>query len=132
MPIDEVFELTKIDRWFLRNVQQIVEEANRLLSSTGILPVGQAGVSPAERENASSGRDPQFHPMDRHGEIQKHRRNLPHWEQPDATYFVTFQLADAVPQGILRRWKEEIEAWRKFHPRVRDETFARLLFLLSI
>src|SRR5882757_6367561 len=27
MPIDEVFELTKIDRWFLRNVQQIVEEA---------------------------------------------------------------------------------------------------------
>ncbi len=116
MPIDEVFELTKIDRWFLRNVQQIVEEANRLRSSTGILPVGQAGVSPAERENASSGRDPQFHPMDRHGEIQKHRRNLPHWEQPDATYFVTFQLADAVPQGILRRWKEEIEAWRKFHP----------------
>src|SRR6184192_956196 len=72
MPIDEVFELTKIDRWFLRNVQQIVEEANRLRSSTGILPVGQAGVSPAERENASSGRDPQFHPMDRHGEIQKH------------------------------------------------------------
>ncbi|PYL35323.1 MAG: carbamoyl phosphate synthase large subunit [Verrucomicrobia bacterium] len=116
MPIDEVFELTKIDRWFLRNVQQIVEEANRLRSSTGILPVGQAGVSPAERENASSGRDPQFHPMDRHGEIQKHRRNLPHWEQPDATYFVTFRLADAVPQGILRRWKEEIEAWRKFHP----------------
>jgi len=116
MPIGEVFELTKIDRWFLRNVQQIVEEANRLRSSTGILPVGQAGVSPAERENASSGRDPQFHPMDRHGEIQKHRRNLPHWEQPDATYFVTFRLADAVPQGILRRWKEEIEAWRKFHP----------------
>src|SRR5438876_2810688 len=116
MPIDEVFELTKIDRWFLRNVQQIVEEANRLRSSTGILPVGQAGVSPAERENASSGRDPQFHPMDRHREIQKHRRNLPHWEQPDATYFVTFRLADAVPQGILRRWKEEIEAWRKFHP----------------
>src|SRR5881227_1790962 len=71
MPIDEVFELTKIDRWFLRNVQQIVEEANRLRSSTGILPVGQAGVSPAERENDSSGRDPQFHPVDRHGKIQK-------------------------------------------------------------
>src|SRR2546423_9415303 len=69
MPIDEVFELTKIDRWFLRNVQQIVEEANRLRSSTGILPVGQAGGSPAERENDSSGRDPQFHPVDRHGQI---------------------------------------------------------------
>src|SRR5947199_609532 len=41
MPIDEVFELTKIDRWFLRNVQQIVEEANRLRSSTGKMPVPQ-------------------------------------------------------------------------------------------
>jgi carbamoyl-phosphate synthase large subunit len=30
MSIDEVFELTKIDRWFLRNVQQIVEEQGRL------------------------------------------------------------------------------------------------------
>src|SRR5213082_4007612 len=82
MPIDEVFELTKIDRWFLRNVQQIVEEANRLRSSTCILPVGQAGVSPAERENASSGRDPQFHPMDRHGEIQKHQPAGPTGKMP--------------------------------------------------
>jgi carbamoyl-phosphate synthase large subunit len=29
MAIAEVFELTKIDRWFLRNVQQIVEEARQ-------------------------------------------------------------------------------------------------------
>jgi carbamoyl-phosphate synthase large subunit len=28
--IDEVFELTKIDRWFLRNVEQIVEESKQL------------------------------------------------------------------------------------------------------
>ncbi|PYI72217.1 MAG: carbamoyl phosphate synthase large subunit, partial [Verrucomicrobia bacterium] len=28
--IDEVYELTKIDKWFLRNVQQIVEEARRM------------------------------------------------------------------------------------------------------
>jgi carbamoyl-phosphate synthase large subunit len=30
MSIDEVFELTKIDRWFLRNVRQIVEETQKL------------------------------------------------------------------------------------------------------
>ena len=54
--------------------------------------------------------------MDRHGEIGMTRRNLPHWEQKDAAYFVTFRLADAVPENILRRWKEELEAWRKFHP----------------
>src|SRR5205807_6717241 len=51
MPIDEVFELTKIDRWFLRNVQQIVEEARALRRSAGILPVGP-GVSPADAERA--------------------------------------------------------------------------------
>src|SRR5437868_7836360 len=77
MPIDEVFELTKIDRWFLRNVQQIVEEANRLRSSTGILPVGQAGVSPAERENDSSGGDAQVYPVDRNGKMQKHQAAVP-------------------------------------------------------
>ena len=32
MSIDEVFELTKIDRWFLHNVRQIVEEQGRLLA----------------------------------------------------------------------------------------------------
>ncbi len=31
--IDEVFELTKIDKWFLRNVQQIVQEQSRLEES---------------------------------------------------------------------------------------------------
>ncbi|HEY2615310.1 MAG TPA: carbamoyl-phosphate synthase large subunit [Chthoniobacterales bacterium] len=30
MPIDEVFELTKIDRWFLHNLKQIVEEQSEL------------------------------------------------------------------------------------------------------
>jgi carbamoyl-phosphate synthase large subunit len=30
MSIDEVFELTKIDRWFLHNIRQIVEEQGRL------------------------------------------------------------------------------------------------------
>src|ERR1700736_3753477 len=46
MPIEEIFELTKIDRWFLRNVQQIVEEAGRLDRGTGFQPVGEAGVTP--------------------------------------------------------------------------------------
>src|SRR4029077_8985628 len=114
--IDEVFELTKIARWFLRNIQQIVEEARTLHRSTGSLPVGPAGVSPAEADKALNHSVPQFHPMNPHGETQKHRRNLPHWEQPDATYFVTFRLADAVPQNILCQWKEELETWRNFHP----------------
>ena len=60
--IDEVYELTKIDRWFLRNLQQVVEEAAALRGSTGILfanrtdssrgePVGLAGVSVSARKS---------------------------------------------------------------------------------
>ncbi|MFL6505309.1 MAG: carbamoyl-phosphate synthase large subunit [Candidatus Udaeobacter sp.] len=114
--IDEVYELTKIDRWFLRNVQQIVEEARALHRGTGILPVGPAGVSPAETDKGSRNNDSRFQSIDRYGEIAKTRRNLPHWEQKNATYFVTFRLADAVPKNILSQWKEEFETWRKFHP----------------
>ena len=114
--IDEVYELTKIDRWFLRNVQEIVAAARELRRSAGILPVGPAGVSPAESGKAADNALPQFHALHRHGEIHKRRRNLPHWEQPNATYFLTFRLADAVPQSVLRQWKEEFAAWRKFHP----------------
>src|SRR6266511_2625460 len=67
MSIDEVYDLTKIDRWFLRNVQQIVEEARALHRSTGILPVGQAGVSPAEVKKGLKGPEPKFHALDPHG-----------------------------------------------------------------
>jgi len=130
MSIDEVFELTKIDRWFLHNVKQIVKEAEMLRGSTGILPVGQTGVSPVP-QHASTGETPightgkmpvlqtvqaTFHAMDPHGDLEITRRNLPHWHQEGATYFVTFRLADAVPAALLKEWKEEFETWKKFHP----------------
>jgi carbamoyl-phosphate synthase large subunit len=47
MSIDEVFELTKIDRWFLHNVKQIVEEAGAL-RNTDLQSVRPAGLQPAE------------------------------------------------------------------------------------
>jgi carbamoylphosphate synthase large subunit/REP element-mobilizing transposase RayT len=127
MSIDEVFELTKIDRWFLHNVRQIVTQAEQLARSTGILPAGQTGVSPvSERQSAGetptgpTGKMPVLRPifrgMDPHSDVQIARRNLPHWHQEGATYFVTFRLADAVPAALLKQWKEEFEAWEKFHP----------------
>jgi REP element-mobilizing transposase RayT len=33
----------------------------------------------------------------------RNRGHLPHWEATAATYFVTFRLADSLPQEILRR-----------------------------
>lgn len=37
----------------------------------------------------------------------RHRGYLPHWEMPDGVYFVTFRLADSLPQEAFRRMLEE-------------------------
>ncbi|MGI8819268.1 MAG: carbamoyl-phosphate synthase large subunit [Chthoniobacterales bacterium] len=126
MTVDEVFELTKIDRWFLQNIRQIVEEAAKLRTpsravgegSTAVPSVRPAGVSPAE--SASHGRRsgipaPVFRGFDEHGEIRRSRRNLPPWEQTGATYFVTFRLADSVPAALRSEWKEELQHWLEHH-----------------
>lgn len=38
-------------------------------------------------------------------------RNLPHWRFFGATYFVTFRLADSIPQEVAQRWKERESQW---------------------
>jgi carbamoyl-phosphate synthase large subunit len=40
--INEVYELTKIDRWFLQNVRQIVEESKKLSGRNGSMPLDRA------------------------------------------------------------------------------------------
>src|SRR4051812_33660059 len=138
---DEVYELTKIDRWFLRNVQQIVEEsrqAGNMRDRSGRMPelLAQAsatagapiltaqherntGFQPvASREHPA--RSVTFHGFDPHAEVTQRRRNLPHREQTQATYFVTFRLADSVPQTLLHQWREEQQKWLKFHPKPWD------------
>jgi REP element-mobilizing transposase RayT len=41
---------------------------------------------------------------------------LPHWQQKGAVYFVTFRLADAVPQHLRTQWESERDAWLRVHP----------------
>src|SRR5436189_325637 len=65
MSIDEAFELTKIDKWFLRNVQQIVSESQRL---------GSARVSRAVADVSSA---TTFATSATYS-----RRRLPHFERP--------------------------------------------------
>jgi putative transposase len=48
--------------------------------------------------------------------IQRWRNHLPHWEQIDTIYFVTFRLADALPSALLRQWEQERETWLSHHP----------------
>lgn len=49
-------------------------------------------------------------------EIAKHTTVLPHWEQPGATYFVTFRLADSLPVSKLNAWRLERKTWLDSHP----------------
>ncbi|MFU8894357.1 MAG: transposase [Luteolibacter sp.] len=46
----------------------------------------------------------------------KHGAKLPHWQQAETMQFVTIRLGDAMPQGKLRHWKDEVDAWRQHHP----------------
>jgi REP element-mobilizing transposase RayT len=51
--------------------------------------------------------------------------NLPHWRQDGVTYFVTFRLADSMPQDKLDQWAAERDAWLKAHPEPHDEATKR-------
>ena len=54
--------------------------------------------------------------------IRIYHRHLPHWRQTGATYFVTFRLADSIPQQHLRALKRWRETWERVHPEPRCET----------
>ncbi|MEP6699100.1 MAG: carbamoyl-phosphate synthase large subunit, partial [Verrucomicrobiota bacterium] len=88
LTIEEVFELTKIDRWFLHNVRQIVEEARVL----GTASHRRSGFQPDSVDGLP---DRLFLPFDERANVSQSRRHLPHWEQTGVTYFVTFRLADS-------------------------------------
>ncbi|HEY7348779.1 MAG TPA: transposase [Ktedonobacterales bacterium] len=47
---------------------------------------------------------------DQDGASLRSRGYLPHWERNAATYFVTFRLADALPQHVLLAYEAEREA----------------------
>jgi REP element-mobilizing transposase RayT len=54
-----------------------------------------------------------FNPYDH---IRFTANRLPHWQQKGAVYFVTFRLADAVPEHLRQQWESDRKAWLRFHP----------------
>ena len=58
--------------------------------------------------------EPRF--FDPYAEITRTANRLPHWQQPGATYFLTFHLADSIPQEKLGPWQDERAAWLRHHP----------------
>ena len=45
-----------------------------------------------------------------------HERNLPHWAQDHTLVFITFRLADALPQEVVLKWQDERAEWLRTHP----------------
>ena len=50
-------------------------------------------------------------------EIERTANYLPHWQQPGATYFITFRLRDALPAALRDQWLDERTAWLASHPK---------------
>jgi carbamoylphosphate synthase large subunit/REP element-mobilizing transposase RayT len=132
MSVEDVFELTKIDRWFLRNVEQIAREAERLGDAagrkSGFQPDSADGLPDRRRQDGEAGSfsesagmaNLQFRGFDERGVLEMKHGHLPHWEQEGATYFVTFRLADSVAESVLASWREERAQWLKHHPQPWD------------
>ena len=57
--------------------------------------------------------------------VSMHGLKLPHWQQGNVYQFVTWRLADAIPQSRLRPLAEHRKAWLEVHPQPWDERVER-------
>jgi type I restriction enzyme R subunit len=57
--------------------------------------------------------------------IETHERRLPHWQQDRVAVFVTWRLADALPQARLTQWHLERTTWLTRHPPPWDDATHR-------
>ncbi len=56
-----------------------------------------------------------FRSFDPRATVHIYRRNLPHWRQEGATYFVTFRLADSIPRNVMLAWIHDRQLWMQAH-----------------
>jgi Rad3-related DNA helicase/REP element-mobilizing transposase RayT len=106
-----------------------------IMTSATLATVGQASrLSPSKKENLETAatavlrpRKPAtgpvpilpFTPFDPDAPVTKTGRHLPHWQQEGCTYFVTFRLADSIPEDKLVQWQMELREWLRRHPEPR-------------
>jgi D-3-phosphoglycerate dehydrogenase len=91
-------------------------------ASLRVSKVGQASCLSSASEVDRQDAHPTLLPFDPAEPINISARHLPHWQQPGWTYFVTFRLADSLPQDKLGAWKAERDQWLKLHPEPRSTT----------
>jgi radical SAM superfamily enzyme YgiQ (UPF0313 family)/REP element-mobilizing transposase RayT len=77
--------------------------------------VPPASSGPGDVPPASSGL-PETTGFNPYQEIhQPRRKNYPHWSQDGCTYFVTFRLADSIPQSRIKEYEELRQKWEEHH-----------------
>ena len=132
MSIEEVFGLTKIDRWFLQNIAAIVQanseldearESDSLLKGGASVSRALADVSSATSKQ-SAPRDAEQHGRDARAAqgARYSGRRLPHFERPWAKYAVTFSTLNRKPLSTSAR-SIILNAIEHFHQR-RYELYA--------
>jgi len=80
------------------------------------VPIEKLLLDVDDHRSVTTSRHVPFHGFDPHGEVVIARRRLPHWRQIGVAYFITFRLADSVPQPLLRQWRDERTIWLRWHP----------------
>ena len=53
--------------------------------------------------------------------IQRTHRRLPHWTCDSVIYWITFRVADSLPQNRLDQWREERDIWLRHNPEPWDD-----------
>ncbi len=54
--------------------------------------------------------------LDPNQDIKKHRYRLPHWHQDGTAVFLTWRLADSLPESVVEKYKELREHWLARNP----------------
>ncbi len=82
----------------------------------GTVPPASCGPQNQEPVPPASSGLPETTGFNPYQEIhQTRRKNYPHWLQEGCTYFVTFRLADSIPQPRITEYEELRRKWMEHH-----------------
>jgi len=65
----------------------------------------------SEYDAISRDADSSFSFFNPYEDVEIHSRALPHWEQGNVWYHVSFRLADSIPAGRMEQLKDERKRW---------------------
>ena len=96
----------------------------KVVPSRDSAPCGEAASSrfdEAEEKRLEAASPRRFPRFMSEAPIDRTRANLPHWCQGETCIFVTFRLADSIPQEKRTQWEAERDEWMTAHPKPWDD-----------